>query len=50
MIPRSARSEMFIANPSKIRIKLRRSGMLFIHDMPLLRSLIVNDDNQAINI
>ena len=32
---------MFIANPSKIKIKLRRSGMFIIHDMPLLRSLIL---------
>ncbi len=41
MIPRSARSEMFIANQSKIRIKLRRSGMSCMLNMPLLRSLIL---------
>ncbi len=41
MIPRSARSEMFIANPSKIRIKLRRSVMSWMLNMTLLRSLIL---------
>ena len=30
MICRSVRSEMFIANRSKIKIKLRRSVMLFL--------------------
>ncbi len=41
---------MFIASQQQSRIKLRRSVMSWMMNMPLLRSLIVNHDNQAINI
>ncbi len=33
---------MFIACTHQSRIKLRRSGMFFVYDMTLLRSLILD--------